>query len=338
MRPLRWILLGGAAAIALSAGALLYYLSRPLPLPEPVECWVAPGSSISQAVRTTAHCCRADAPELLVLLARVYATLSGAQLYAGPYRFGPEHRHWQLLYALFSGKQVARVWVTIPEGLTLWQIASLLAQRAGVDSAEFVRWAHTPALLQEFGISAASAEGYLFPSTYELFWRHRAEDVVRRLLRAQQRLWAARFDSLARQRGLSRHEVLTLASIIEAETPHPDERRRVSGVFYNRLRRGLPLQADPTVAYALGKSGTLLSRQDLRVEHPYNTYRVRGLPPGPINNPGADAISAALEPEEHDYLYFVLRRDGSRRHIFSRSYKEHLQAIASQQRTYPATP
>ncbi len=323
----RWILLGVGALGLLLGGAILYLGQQ---LEEPAQCWIPPGSRARAAFEQVARCCRLRFPELFVMFAMAYAQLSQKPVLAGTHRFDSTMCYWELLQALFSGQRLARVRVTIPEGLTLRQIASLLQRDAGVDSARFLAFAFSDSFASRWGIPIASLEGYLMPNTYELFWNHPAEDVLERLLRAQNRLWEERFAERARQRGLSRHEILTLASIIEAESPHPDERRRISGVFWNRLRHGMPLQADPTTAYALGKPGKPLSRAELQTAHPYNTYTTPGLPPGPINNPGPDAIEAALEPEDHDFLYFVLRRDGSQRHIFSRTYREHRRAIAAQ--------
>jgi len=315
--------------------AVVLYLGQCLPVPKPRECWIAPGKSVREALAQIASDCHLRMPWLFVSIGVLYAWGTGSRVFAGMYRFGPEQRYWQLLRALFTGRQVLRIRVTIPEGLTIVQIASLLQREANVDSADFVSLAFSDSLTRARGIPVASVEGYLMPETYELFWRHPAEDVLERLLREQDRLWQERFAEAAQKRGLSRHEVLTLASIIEAETPHADERRRVSGVFWNRLRRGMPLQADPTVAYALGKPGHALTRADLSTPHPYNTYTTHGLPPGPINNPSADAIAAALEPEEHQYLYFVLLRDGSYRHAFSQTYREHRKLVALQRQLRP---
>jgi UPF0755 protein len=318
----------GLAGIALAGLGSAVYLWQRIPVQEPIECWIPPGSSARTALHQIAECCHLQHPRLFVAIGVVYGWLSRQPVHAGTYRFETGLRYWELLRAVFSGRQILRVRVTIPEGLTVQQIASLLQRSAGVDSARFVALAFSDSVARRWGIPIASVEGYLMPDTYEFFWRHPADAVLERLLQAQQQLWDHRFAQLAAHRGLSRHEVLTLASIIEAETPHSDERRRVSGVFWNRLRRGMPLQADPTVAYALGKPGQPLSRTELLFPHPYNTYVVPGLPPGPINNPSADAIAAALDPEEHEFLYFVLIPDGSRRHVFSRSYREHQRAIA----------
>ncbi|MCS6965726.1 MAG: endolytic transglycosylase MltG [Candidatus Kapabacteria bacterium] len=328
---LRWAI-GGATLAGIAAGGLYIYLQQRIPNGEAVECWIPPGSRTRTALGIAASCCQLRFPELFVAIGTVHAFVTRSHTYAGTYRFGPGTRYSHLLQALFSGRQVLRVRVTIPEGLTITQIASLLQQQAGVDSAQFVAAAFSDSLARLRGAPIPSLEGYLMPETYELFWRHPAREVLERLLREQDQRWQERFAARARQRGLSRHETLTLASIIEAESPHSDERRRISGVFWNRLRRGMPLQADPTTAYALGKPGQPLARSELSTTHPYNTYAISGLPPGPINNPSADAIAATLEPEEHEFLYFVLVRDGSRRHLFSRTYREHLRASTLQQR------
>lgn len=328
---LRFGLLIGSVLGAIAALLGLYFGQR-LPLKEPVECWIPPGSTAREALRRAASSCRLQLPALFTTVGELYVWLTGARVYAGTYRFGPEQRYWQLFRALFSGRQVWRVRVTIPEGLTTLQIASLLKREAGIDSARFVAVAFSDSLAAARSIPIPSVEGYLMPETYEFFWRHPAEAVLDRLLQTQDQLWQQRFAAAAQERGLSRHEVLTLASIIEAETPHSDERARISGVFWNRLRRGMPLQADPTVAYALNKPGQPLSRSELRRAHPYNTYTIPRLPPGPINNPSADAMAAALQPEAHDFLYFILLQDGSRRHAFSRTYQEHLRLIAAQKR------
>lgn len=326
---MRLLLLLACALPLLAIAAYLW-----LRTPGSVEWWIPPGSSTRAALEIAARSSSVRFPQLFVALGLAYARLTGSTVYAGTHQLEGRRRYGELLQALFSGTYVRRVRLTIPEGLTVEQIASLLQRKAGVDSARFVALAFSDSLARRWGIPIASVEGYLMPDTYEFFWRHPAEDVLERLLRAQAQLWERRFRPYAEQRGISRHEALTLASIIEAETPHADERHRISGVFWNRLRRGMPLQADPTTAYALGKPGRPLSRSELRFPHPYNTYTVTGLPPGPINNPGASAIEAALMPEEHDFLYFVLRPDSSRRHVFSRTYREHRRAVAARHLLY----
>lgn len=180
-------------------------------------------------------------------------------------------------------------------------------------------------------IPADGAEGYLFPATYEFNETETARSALVKLIAEGNRRWdeaaAERADAL----GLSRHDVLTLASIIEAETGRPEERALVSAVYHRRLRRPMLLQADPTIVYGMGERGRKLLLKDLEADSPYNTYRRMGLPPTPIGNPGQAAIDAALYPDTTtSALYFVARKDGT--HIFSNSFQEHREAIRESRR------
>src|SRR5438067_5403829 len=186
--------------------------------------------------------------------------------------------------------------------------------------------AHDPAFLRGLGIPGPSVEGYLFPDTFQLVRGMTPEEILTRMV---QRLRAKLTpDTLARSRGrgLDLHGLLTLASIIEREAVARDEMRLISAVFWNRLTLDTPLQADPTVQYALDKERRALTRTDLLVDHPFNTYRHPGLPPGPIASPGLQAIAAALDPAPVKYLYFVAMDD--RRHYFSTTIEQHNAAVA----------
>jgi len=217
-----------------------------------------------------------------------------------------------VLGVLRQGRPVQRR-LTIPEGLSAMQIAALLDQAEGLTG-------ETPAI----------AEGALLPETYAYQWGDTRAAVVRRAEEAMERAlreaWASRAEDLPLA---SPREALILASIVERETARADERGRIAGVFVNRLRRGMPLQSDPTVAYAAADGGALdraLTRADLERDNPFNTYRVRGLPPAPIASPGREAIRAATRPEATDALYFVA--DGSGGHAFARTLEEHNRNVA----------
>lgn len=221
--------------------------------------------------------------------------------------------------------------VTIPEGSTLRDIARILAQRIGVDSGAFLRVARDTAfvrkLFEEYDLPGPlppSLEGFLFPETYFLPQgadpEIAAEILFRRFVR-QVRPLLPRMDSL----GISLKDAVTLASIVEAEAQWRREMPIIASVYWNRLKRGMKLEADPTVLYALGRHKNRVTYRDLQVDSPYNTYRVKGLPPGPICSPGLHALRAVLYPAETPYLYFVARPDGT--HHFSRTYAEHTQAI-----------
>jgi UPF0755 protein len=242
----------------------------------------------------------------------------------GTYEFTIGESAARVLERLVHG-DILRVAVTIPEGYMMWDIAGAFTA-AGIDSSALLEEIQSPQRLERRHIDAPSLEGYLFPDTYVVPWGARAGDVVAQMLA---RLDAVFTDSLfarAVEIGMTPHEVLTLASIVEAEARVAQERPVISAVYHNRLRRGMRLEADPTVAYAMGGFRGRMLFAHLEIDSPYNTYRNKGLPPGPICSPGEAAIRAALYPDpDTDALYFVARGDGS--HIFSRTLREHQAAV-----------
>ncbi len=257
--------------------------------------------------------------------------LQGAdrRVVAGEYVLHPGMTSREILSILVEGRVVLRT-VTIPEGYTVAQIADLLSQTGVADPGEFLKAVRDRGFIRTLGIEAPSLEGYLFPNTYRFARRTDAKEVAAVLVEGLRRAFTVEWRDRASDIGLSVHQVLTLASVIEKETNTEGEYELVSAVFHNRLRRGIPLQSDPTVIYALGAFDGDLKKRDLSVASPYNTYRVAGLPPGPIANPGAKAIRAALYPAPVPYLYFVSRNDGT--HVFSTTLAEHNRAVEKYQR------
>jgi UPF0755 protein len=232
------------------------------------------------------------------------------------------------LYALLSRGGNAAVQVTIPEGLTIKEIATILKQEVELDSAEFVSLGYDDDLPAQLGIKIEKSqnalpglEGYLFPDTYSFYWGERPRQVIETMVSSFDESFDDSLRGRARELGFTVHEIVTLASMIEKETGLPEERPIISAVYHNRLRYRMLLQCDPTVIYVLPELDRPLYTKDLQVDSPYNTYRYLGLPPGPIANPGLAAIEAALYPAEVGYLYFVARGDGS--HIFSTTLREH---------------
>lgn len=251
---------------------------------------------------------------------------------SGDYRFDRPLSPLAVLDVLRSaGAALHRV--TIPEGITLVQIAELFAEQGfgGIDA--FLCAAREPNLLADLALPATGAEGYLFPDTYALPWSEAPADIIRRMA-ARFRAVSAELEPLRRQSGLGRHAWVTLSSIIEKETGVESERALVAAVFHNRLRLRWLLQSDPTVIYGLESFDGNLTKAHLRRPSRYNTYTNPGLPPGPICNPGRAALAAALQPAAVDYLYFVGRGDGT--HQFSTTLEEHNRAVARFQRR--ATP
>ncbi|MBN2564435.1 MAG: endolytic transglycosylase MltG [Candidatus Eisenbacteria bacterium] len=245
-------------------------------------------------------------------------------LQAGTYEFGPEFSELEVLLALRYGDVAGRR-VTIPEGHRASQIARILQGNLGIDPAEFMRLVNDPALMSELGISAPSLEGYLHPDTYRFRLGTAPREAIVRMVKETRSVFDARRMTRADSLGMTVLEVLTLASIVEAEAMIDSERPRIAAVYYNRLRNGWRLEADPTVRYALGNYRRRVYYGDLDVDSPYNTYRHTGLPPGPICNPGTSSIEAALYPSRNTHeFFFVSNGDGS--HTFSRTFEEHIRA------------
>ncbi len=240
---------------------------------------------------------------------------------AGRYQLTPRESAVWVLRRLVQGDTIP-FRITLPEGIWLTEFASVVAESLAIEPETLVTAAADPSLLSKYGISAESLEGYLFPATYEFSGNEGPRTVLEKLVEHGRSLRSGRLGERADSLGLSWHQILTLASIIEAETARDDERPKVSAVYHQRLKRGMKLQADPTLIYALGERGRALTYEDLEIESPYNTYRCYGLPPGPIGNPGLAAIEAALYPDSScRSLYFFAKGDGT--HIFSDTFQEH---------------
>jgi UPF0755 protein len=243
------------------------------------------------------------------------------QLHAGEYELAATQTPAAILDTIVSGR--IKLWpVTVPEGLTAREIAPLV-EAAGLAKADaFLAVVDDPASPERFGVEGPGLEGYLFPETYSLAHGLTAEQVVAAFVAQFKTVWEPIAASASTQ-GLTMRQAVTLASIVEKETAVPDERPIVSAVFHNRMRKGMRLETDPTVIYGIANFDGNLTRAHLEdVSNPYNTYRIPGLPPGPIANPGAGALRAAVAPAASDALFFVSRNDGS--HVFSRTYEEHV--------------
>jgi UPF0755 protein len=211
--------------------------------------------------------------------------------------------------------------VTIPEGLTIREIAGILKRGLDIDSAQFVTLATNNKVAKDLGVPADNLEGYLFPDTYRFSWGTTSEEAIYILVEQFQKTFNDTLRKRAEEIGFSLAKTVTLASMIEAEARDGEERELISAVYHNRLKRGMLLQCDPTVIYALPELDRPLLLVDLEIDSPYNTYKHAGLPPGPIGNPGKASLVAALYPADVDYLYFVARGDGT--HVFSTTLRQH---------------
>lgn len=245
---------------------------------------------------------------------------------AGIYVFEGERTPMEVMNDIFTGKTL-RHRLTIPEGSTIFQIADLVSRAGTVSRKEFITAAMDPDNAAFFGIDAPSLEGFLFPDTYFLPPRATPLEVIARMVDRFTKVYSPEMARRADQLGMTKLEVVTLASLIEKEAKNRDEKPLISSVFHNRLRKGMRLQSDPTAVYGIDGFSRKIEPADLTRPTPYNTYLHKGLPPGPICNPGADALRAALWPASSDFLYFYARGDGS--HVFSRTLHEHNKAITS---------
>jgi len=246
------------------------------------------------------------------------------RIHSGDYLFSEAATPVAVLQRLVEG-DVRRIRLTIPEGFTLREIATRVERRGLGDAERFLRACSDPRFLNALEVTAASLEGHLFPETY-LFEAGRPEtDLIRAMVAELDRNLSPELLAKAEKQNLNRYQLLTLASIVQKEAGNVAEMPRIAAVFHNRLKRGIPLQADPTVIYGIADFDGNLTRAHLKDPGPYNTYVNRGLPPGPICNPGLDALRATAAPADTRDLYFVARGDGT--HKFSTTLKEHNRAV-----------
>ncbi len=241
-------------------------------------------------------------------------------LLAGEYEFAPGLALIEIVRRLEQGRGLVHE-VTIPEGYAAQQIAQLLTDSGFVDRNRFMSLLEDLQTLKQYGVEGGSLEGYLFPDTYRLVKGMSEEAIIRRMVQRFQEVFGPEEQARAKELEMSIPEVVTMASLIEREARVPEERPLISAVFHNRLRRGMPLQSDPTVLYALSRFSGRLTKSNLQAPSPYNTYVHEGLPPGPIANPGRASLLAALYPASSRYLYFVSKNDGT--HAFSNTLREH---------------
>lgn len=244
----------------------------------------------------------------------------------GSYSLPEKASAWEIIQLLGSGRVNLRK-LTIPEGLDLWETAKLLGRSPWGDEATFLKLLQDPTPILSIDGKAANLEGYLYPETYFFPEDATPQEIVMTMINHFQ-AETRELRSQLTGSGFTLREWVTMASLIEKETAVPDERPRIAGVFANRTKRGMLLQCDPTIIYSLKLDNRYrgkIYKSEIRYDHPYNTYVYKGLPPGPIASPGRASLAATLAPEQHKFLYFVARKDGT--HAFSRSLREHNRAV-----------
>lgn len=299
----------GCLFLAPGHGAVVYNASFP------------PGSAIRKLANElkAGGVIRSSWHFVLVARLRGYAH----QLKAGEYRFSDNMTPDMILKKIVSGDVDYRKFA-LPEGYSVYQAAELLDQKGYFKKVAFLAKCRDKSLLARLGLSESSAEGYLYPATYNISRGASEEELLEQMIGQFNKVYAAMQQGKEPPR-FSRHEIITLASIIEKEAVSADEKPLIASVFHNRLRIGMPLQSDPTAVYGVRAFSGKVSKADIQRPSPYNTYLNKGLPPGPIGNPGRDAVQAAMNPAKTDYLYFVARQDGT--HQFSRNLAEHNRAV-----------
>ena len=245
----------------------------------------------------------------------------------GEYHISPSMLPVEILQRITSGKTVLYP-VTIPEGYRITEIANLLEEQGLANKEVFLQQSKNLKLIE--GASVDSLEGYLFPETYNFSKSTNEATMIKKMVDTfKEKAWKKKYRDRAIELGFSFHEIITLASLIEKETGKDSERKQISSVFHNRLKKNMRLQTDPTVIYAMANFDGNIRKRDLKIDSPYNTYRHKGLPPGPIASPGIKSIVSALYPANTSNLYFVSKQDGS--HQFSATLNEHNRAVQKYQ-------
>lgn len=327
-----------------SIGAFVYVSMRPVPASDQAVAF-----EIAEGTGTAGIADRLQEEGLIrsALLYKVYLRIEneGSSFKAGTHELFPGEDYAAITAALNQkagaasppSEQAGSVKVTIPEGFTIKQIAERLGEAGSWDAKTVRQLTREPEKFADdlpAGVPDSEGlqyalEGYLFPDTYEFSTDATEEDVVRRLVQETGKKLQSipDFDNLLKERGLTVHELLTVASLVEREAVVDSERPLIAGVIYNRLNDPMKLQIDATVQYALGEQKERLLYSDLEIDSPYNTYKNEGLPPGPIASPSLKSIEAALRPEASDYFFYVTKKDGSGEHLFAKTFAEHEQNI-----------
>ncbi len=284
----------------------------------PIRVIVPQGSSFAATTDSLSHAGLVGAPLLFKLYARMKK--EDRNIKPGTYLLKRGTPWPDIVNALNGGRGLVNT-ITIPEGFGLIQIVPLLAETLQVPVDSVNAAVRDTTMLTRVGAATPTLEGFLFPDTYAFPVGTTAHAAVLEMVKRFEREWKPEWDQNLAAIGLDRNKAVTLASIVEREARRPEERPVIAAVYLNRLRKGMLLQADPTVQFALGRHSPRVLLKDLKVESPYNTYKYPGLPPGPIASPGGPSLLAALNPAKVDYLYFVAAPDGH--HEFRKTLSEH---------------
>jgi UPF0755 protein len=289
------------------------------------------GASFAQAADSLARTGLVGSPKMF----RLYGRVTGGDRNIKPGTYLLKHgTPWKDIVSALNGGHGLVNTITIPEGYSLAQITPLLARTLRVPMDSVQAAVRDTALLARLDIPSPTLEGYVFPDTYAFPVGTTARQAVREMVYSFERRWKPEWDSSLVDLKINRNDLVTMASIVEREARLPEERPVIAAVYYNRLRKGMLLQADPTIQYALGHHVGRVLYKDLEIASPYNTYIHKGLPPGPVASPGVASLAAAANPANVPYLYFVASKDGH--HEFRMTLEEHTSAIREVRATSPA--
>ncbi len=288
------------------------------------------GESFAQVVDVFSSAGVLSHPALFRISGKIFGYAGKIKI--GKYSFPSGVSNREILYAISTGTSTANPSVTIYEGLRGTLIAKILAREVGIDSLKLAQQFSDTSLIGLNNHGGSSLEGFLMPETYEFYWQTDEKEIVRDMLTQFRNFFSDSLQRRTREMKMTISQVLTMASIVEGEAVLDRERPIIAGLYYNRLRRGMKLEADPTIQYIVPDGPRRLLYNDLKIDSPYNTYQHYGLPPGPISNPGKKSILAALYPAKHNYLYFVA--DGLGGHRFARTFAEHLRNVRSYRRAH----
>lgn len=320
-------ILAGAFGFFLGLLIFTFYFPNYYEGESPVRIEIKPGSSLNAVIEELYN--KGIIPSKTNM--KIAAMISGSEknVKAGTYEIPNGISYLKLLDILTKGQPLPQKLVTIQEGIWQEKLAALLEEQIGISSARFMKLSKDKKFIKSLGLNVNYLEGYLLPETYYFYLGSTEEEIIKRLSDEMQRfLSKPEYVKRMKELRMTKHQILTMASIIDGESNVVSEFRRIAGVYYNRLKRGMLLQADPTIQYIVRHKRKKVNKiyyKDLEIDSPFNTYKYPGLPPAPINNPGKDAIRAALYPEEHDYYYFVA--DGNGGHVFSRTHSQHLRNV-----------
>lgn len=311
---------------AVGAGGLFFVLNHGEDEGPAKEIILQRGSSL-QTVAHTLHSQGVIArPKLFKWLMRL--TGGSHRVRAGEFAFHENMSALSALSVLYESEPITHS-VTIPEGYSVRQIADVLAEKQLGSKEKFLSLALSPTAAEKYGIKAPSLEGFLYPDTYAFSRIDSEEKMIERMVQHFMEIAKPLYREHEAKTQMSFEQVTTLASIIEKETGTSDERALISSVFHNRLKKRMRLQSDPTTIYGIANYNGNITKKDLQTKTPYNTYKINGLPPGPIASPGLSALKAALEPAQSDFLFFVASTNGN--HIFSKDYKSHTKHVQAEQ-------